>query len=557
MHHERRNRHLRRGDSSLISGAPFKILICLLALALVASILLFSRLEAVIISHDVNNLGIIRHLPTQRYHRDEDDEPPNNKARPPHLHPRLPHLPPFPIIADEDVLIHQTLYENKPTIAGIAAILYRHLNALHESNRRMSQNLSSQPKKGGPNAREREASAVRDAYFDLVRDDLKELEDARRGGPMFSIREDESVFVSVASFREHLLGETLMSAFDRAARPDRLFVGVIVNNCFGTDERDFPCTGTAHVVGKDKNGMDILESVDGTPDVNHIETFCGNATYRKYCDEGQVRVLYVHEADALGPAVARYYASKLWGGETHFMQVDSHLRFAHRWDELLVEDLRLATSYPRAVLSTYPPGFVNFEPDPPYVPGTKLCRCRMRIDEDFLPRVELRGRSNENETRPSKTPFMGAGFFFARAEFLVDVPFDPYLAWMFMGEEIALSVRAWTHGWDLYAPRRNLVGHQYRPLQMGNPHFWDIWHKFYHRPKLMDRLSPTTHERIKVMMGYREFQLTSASNYSVVELSHYGLGTHRSKEEYLEFAEIDLENRKCGKLKWCAEGTLQ
>jgi hypothetical protein len=36
-----------------------------------------------------------------------------------------------------------------------------------------------------------------------------------------------------------------------------------------------------------------------------------------------------------------------------------------------------------------------------------------------------------------------------RSEFLIDVPFDPYLPWIFMGEEIALSLHAWTHGWDI------------------------------------------------------------------------------------------------------------
>jgi hypothetical protein len=60
--------------------------------------------------------------------------------------------------------------------------------------------------------------------------------------------------------------------------------------------------------------------------------------------------------------------------------------------------------------------------------------------------------------------FVGAGFFIAIADFLVDVPFDPFLPWMFMGEEIALSIRAWTHGWNIYAPRKNLIGHQYRPV---------------------------------------------------------------------------------------------
>ena len=89
----------------------------------------------------------------------------------------------------------------------------------------------------------------------------------------------------------------------------------------------------------------------------------------------------------------------------------------------------------------------------------------MRRAEDFLPRIEMDGRNAANQTRPTQMAFVGAGFFFARAELLVDVPFDPFLAFMFMGEEIALSIRSWTHGWNIYAPRLNLIGHQYRPVR--------------------------------------------------------------------------------------------
>jgi GT2 family glycosyltransferase len=51
--------------------------------------------------------------------------------------------------------------------------------------------------------------------------------------------------------------------------------------------------------------------------------------------------------------------------------------------------------------------------------------------------------------KPYQTAYIAGGFFFVRSEFLIDVPFDPYLPWIFMGEEIALSLRAWTHGWDI------------------------------------------------------------------------------------------------------------
>lgn len=136
----------------------------------------------------------------------------------PHLYPRLPHLPPFPTIENEHLLINQTLYENRPTITGIAAILYHHFHALHESNRNISKQLTSTPKSGGIKKREEEATIVRDAYFHLVEENLRMFENVYRGRSIFTVRDDDSVFISVASYREHLLGETLMSAFGQAAR---------------------------------------------------------------------------------------------------------------------------------------------------------------------------------------------------------------------------------------------------------------------------------------------------------------------------------------------------
>ena len=42
---------------------------------------------------------------------------------------------------------------------------------------------------------------------------------------------------------------------------------------------------------------------------------------------------------------------------------------------------------------------------------------------------------------PRYAPFVAAGFFFGYAQFLHDVPFDPFLPWIFMGEEISMSAR--------------------------------------------------------------------------------------------------------------------
>jgi [Skp1-protein]-hydroxyproline N-acetylglucosaminyltransferase len=375
------------------------------------------------------------------------------ETRDKHKQPRLPYLPIFPTIEHQEHLIHETLYENQPSIAGIAAILYRFLDHLHESNQKLA---VSKP-----------ANVTLDrivaAYFDLVEKYLLPLEKAytyeRR--PMFETRTDDSIFVSVAAFREYLLADTLQSLYANAKHPDKLYVGVIVNNCFHPTS----CQGGVKVVGKDKNGKDKLQNTHGIPDDNQIATFCHKSTFQHYCDNGQVRVLYVHETEALGPAVARYYSSKLWGGETYYVQIDAHLRFATHWDASYIQELKATKSFPKAILSTYPPGFVNFRQDPPFTPGTRLCKCQLRPAEDFLPRVEMEGRCHENQTRPTQMAFCGAGFFFAPSQLLSEVPMDPFLPWMFMGEEIAFSIRAWTHGWNIYAPRKNWIGHQYRPVR--------------------------------------------------------------------------------------------
>ena len=51
------------------------------------------------------------------------------------------------------------------------------------------------------------------------------------------------------------------------------------------------------------------------------------------------------------------------------------------------------------------------------------------------------------------------------------VPFDPLLPYLFMGEEIALSVRFWTAGFDIYAPTVDICGHEY--VRKESTKFWE------------------------------------------------------------------------------------
>jgi len=473
-----------------------------------------------------------------------DDAAHANEENAPHLHPHFPPLPPHTMSVElfGEKIITDTLSHNKPTMAGIIAVLQRFLQNLHQFLK---------------DHRDSKALTVMNEYFALVTKYLVPLEDAYRDRSVFPIREDGSIFMSLGAYRDHLLGETLRQAFKNAASPDKLFVGAVVQNCFGID---VTCRTGVEVKGTDKHGRPITEISDREPDVNGIEQFCDDPEYTKYCDNGQIRALYVNETESNGPTTARYFASKLWGGETYFLQADAHLRFAPEWDRLYTEEAKAAKSYPKAVLSAYPPGFN--EQDPPYKGGsvgTRLCTCTFSTSdvEHHIIRINTGETCGAHANAPTQIAYIAAGFFFARAEFLTDVPFDPFLPWCFMGEEIALSLRAWTNGWDIYAPRKNLIAHQYRPGRMGLPKFWENTGRVFGRPGpgFNTQLQTISLKRVKYMVGYKDITKESLEDlgHSVVltDFEHYGPGETRTMVDFLEHVNIDIEKETCGNIKWC------
>merc|ERR1711915_471878 len=114
------------------------------------------------------------------------------------------------------------------------------------------------------------------------------------------------------------------------------------------------------------------------------------------------------------------------------MQVDSHLQFAKNWDRDYIIEVKATKNYPKSILSSYPPGFSNSIGT---TPGTKLCTCQFSRSEveHHIIRINTGASYKGDEAHPSQIAFIAAGFFFTRAEFLKEVPFDPYLPWCFMG----------------------------------------------------------------------------------------------------------------------------
>merc|ERR1719271_1827388 len=102
--------------------------------------------------------------------------------------------------------------------------------------------------------------------------------------------------------------------------------------------------------------------------------------------------------------------------------------------------------------------------------------------------------------RPVPTPWIAAGYFMARGELLQEVPFDPLNPWIFMGEELSLTARAWTSGYDVYAPNATLISHWYERRHL--PKFWESVVRTFGNPYAHNALQYYIVQRTKHMTGY-------------------------------------------------------
>lgn len=115
---------------------------------------------------------------------------------------------------------------------------------------------------------------------------------------------EESIFISIASFRDPECAKTLSRAFDRATDPNRVAFGIFQQNA----EVDVDCVA----------GLADLVDCPG-------HAVCGRV------HNGQIRAHRVHWSKTLGPTIARHLSERLYRDETYVLSFDSHSNFARGW----------------------------------------------------------------------------------------------------------------------------------------------------------------------------------------------------------------------------------
>jgi len=239
------------------------------------------------------------------------------------------------------------------------------------------------------------------------------------------------------------------------------------------------------------------------------------------------KIIDVPYTESKGTCWARNLLQQQYDGEEYTLQLDSHHRFIENWDEELInifKDLQ-SKGYKKPLLTGYLPSF-----EPTNDPDSRLnTPWKMNFDR-FSPEgvVHFLPASIDDyndRTEPVHARFYSAHFCFTLGEFSNKVQHDP--DYYFHGEEISISVRAFTHGYDLFHLHKVIIWHQY--TRKGNLRHWDDNSEWGQR-------NNRSHERNRKL-----FQMDGAVRDE--DFGIYDFGTERTLEDYEKYAGISFKKR--------------
>ena len=236
--------------------------------------------------------------------------------------------------------------------------------------------------------------------------------------------------------------------------------------------------------------------------------------------------------ESRGLGWARSHTQKMWKGEKYTLQLDSHHRFIQHWDEVLIGMVALCNSE-KPIITTYGASYTPGEPLQNIAPnkmiGTKFTPYGTIL---FFP------HSIENYTKyqkPIPARFVSGHFYFTLGKHCEEYKYDPDI--YFAGDEISLSIRSFTMGYDIFHPHKLIVWHEY--TRKGRVKHWD---DFNESNKNNGNVTDLWH----VLDSYSKQKLRKLlqEEDNNIDLGIYGLGNVRSHYDYEKYAGINFKLRK-------------
>lgn len=282
-------------------------------------------------------------------------------------------------------------------------------------------------------------------------------------------KKPETIFISIASYRDKNCPRTIEEIYNNADHPERIFIGIYQQN----GPYDISCQ-TSKIDPKLQKNISLVT---------------------------------VPADEARGPAVARYHASQLFKKEDFFLEIDAHMRVLPHWDTTLLNMWhKLAQEKgPNVILTAYPMEWdaTTDKIDPTHETQVPLF-CGMDFSYGDVPRPS--SILNKKTSIFHESPFIAAGFFFGPGKFLENVPYDPNLSYLFQGEEFLLGMRLWCKGYRFYNPTENLIFHYYE--RSNEPKIWDD------DPNYAE-INPKVLERVKILIGLVEGKQDKSYPYGI------------------------------------------
>jgi hypothetical protein len=300
---------------------------------------------------------------------------------------------------------------------------------------------------------------------------------------------DDLIFVSIASYRDLQLGPTVRDCLGKAEYPDRVRFGICWQHGEEETRPPFPL------------------------------------------DDARFRVLDVDYRESRGACWARAEIMKLRQGEQWFLQLDSHCRLVHGWDRKLIELVERVRERPgsaKPLLSTYG---LSFKPGRlETLAGEPQMIAFQAFTWDSIAQLKPAGFPRSVDLKreePVPARFLAAGFLFVEGGFADEVPYDPEI--YFLGEESTMTVRAYTHGYDLFHPTTSLVWHDY--LRKNAKRHWGDHTEDSQAPRLWTDLDKASRDKVRRLLTGEE-------------VGSHGLGTVRTLEQYEAYAGLSFKQRK-------------
>jgi hypothetical protein len=302
----------------------------------------------------------------------------------------------------------------------------------------------------------------------------------------------ERILIHLPAYREPELVPTIKSALENAEFPERLVFGIC----------------------RQYNPEDGFDNVD------------------EFRDDKRFKIKDIPYLEAKGLPYARAVINEeLLDDEEFVVQLDSHHRFSKNWDSTLIEwyNTLKADGY-NPLICGYLPYYNPFKD-----PEQRVQEPWLSEAASFYPHgtifIRPTGIPNWKELeKPFPARFLSGHFAFGPNKWAKDVKHDPNI--FFSGEELNLSVRSFTHGYDLFHPHRTIIWHATMREERSGMLVWDDQSKrgesMWHTQQDIGR------SRIRQLIGVEE---------GGHDLTGYELGTVRTVRDYEKYAGIHFKRK--------------